>query len=104
MYTVTGKKYYDYSIDSGIKRTVTGCDLVLVTRSLAVLSQSDETLVDEGGIVGMDVETQQHEASSTDSTDGVQEVESLSYEIVGSLAVALMPQIVLEENEEKCMN
>ena len=72
-----------------------------MTRSLAVLSQSDETLVNEGGIVGMDVETQQHEASGTDSTDGVQKMESLSDEIVGSLAVALMPQIVLEENEEK---
>ena len=67
-----------------------------MTRSLTILRESDQTLVDELGIVGVDVEAQQHESSSAHSTYGVQQVERLCYEIVGGLAVVLVMQVVLE--------
>ena len=45
--------------------------LVLMARSLTVLGQCYQTLIDESCIVGVDVEAEQHETSGTDSTYGV---------------------------------
>ena len=64
--------------------------------SLTVLCECDETLVDEVGIVGMDVEAEKHESSSAHSTDGVQQVQRLRYQVVRSLTVSLVPEIILE--------
>lgn len=70
--------------------------LVVVAGALAVLSERHKALVDEHGIVSMDVEAEQHQSTSNHTTYGVQQVQSLSYEIVQCLAVGLMPQVVLE--------
>ena len=64
--------------------------------SLAVLGESDKTLVDERSVVGMDVQAEQHESSSTHSTYGVQQVQGLRYEVVRGLTVGLVPKIVLK--------
>ena len=69
-----------------------------MTRSLTVLCESDQTLVDEHGIVSVDVQTEQHESTSTDSTYGVQETQALCDEVVGGLAVALVTEVVLRKH------
>ena len=43
----------------------------------------------------MYVETEQHETSSADPTDGVQEVEGLCYHVELGLAVGLVTKVVL---------
>ena len=73
--------------------------LVLMARALAVLGQCDHALVDELGIVGMDVEAEQHEPASRDATYAVQEAQGLSYEVVGHLTKALVTQVVLRREQ-----
>ena len=70
-----------------------------MTWSLAELSESGETLIDELHIVGMYVETEKHQTSCGDTTDAVKELESLKNEIEVGLAVALRPEIILKWKE-----
>ena len=73
--------------------------LVVMAGALAVLCQCDHALVDELGIVGMDVEAEQHEPSSGDPTYAVQEAQGLSNEVVGDLATGLVSQVVLRREQ-----
>jgi hypothetical protein len=63
--------------------------------SLAVLRQSLQALVDELHIVGIDIETEQYQPSSGDTTDAVQEAQGLQDQVVAVLAVGLLPKVVL---------
>ena len=69
--------------------------LVLMAWSLTVLSQSDQCLCYQLHVVGMDVETEQDEATSSDTTDTVQELESFKDEVVAGLTVLLFAEVVL---------
>ena len=60
-----------------------------MARTLAVLSQCDQSLRYELHVVGMDVETEQDQPSRCHSADAVQELECLQDEVVVGLAVLL---------------
>ena len=69
--------------------------LILMAWSLAVLSESLQALVDEFCIVGIDVETEQHQTSCSHSTNTVQEAKSFQDKVVVVLTVLLLPQVIL---------
>lgn len=77
-----------------------------MTRPLAILCQSLQTLVDELHIAGIDVEAQQHQASGRHATDTVQESKGLQNQVIRVLATSLLPQVVLQDRkwvESKCL-
>ena len=69
--------------------------LIFMTRTLTIFRQSDQCLCDEFHVVGMDVETQQHQPSGGYSTHTVKELERLQDEVVTVLAVLLFAEVVL---------
>ena len=69
--------------------------LILVAWALAVLSKGSEALINQFHVVGVDVEAEQNQSSGGDSTDAVQELESLEDEVVAPFAVFLLPEVVL---------
>ena len=69
--------------------------LVFMARSLAVLGQCDQCLCDELHIVGMNVETQQHQATRGHSTHTVKELKCLQNQVVTVLAMFLLTKVVL---------
>ena len=56
--------------------------LVLMTGTLTVLSEALHSLVDESNILLIDVESQQPKASCCTATDTVQELKSLTHQVV----------------------
>ena len=69
--------------------------LILMTGSLAVLSEGLQGLEDQAHVALIDVEAQQTQASSGAATDTVQELEGLTHQVVVSLVV-LVAQKVLD--------
>lgn len=69
--------------------------LVLMARTLAVLSQALHCLVDESHILLIDVESQQAQSSCGAATDTVQELKCLTHQIIVVLVI-LVSQKVLE--------
>ena len=69
-----------------------------MARSLAVLRQCDQSLCDELDVVGVDVETEQYQATRCHSTHAVQELERLQDEVLTVLTVLLFTEVVLWEH------
>lgn len=74
--------------------------LVLMTGTLAVLSQALHSLVDEPYVLLVDVESQQPQSARGAATDTVQELKSLTHQIIVVL-VMLVAQKVLEMEGDK---
>lgn len=74
--------------------------LVLMTGTLAVLSQALHSLVDEAYIFLIDVKSQQSQSSCSTATYAVQELESLTHQVIVVLVI-LVAQKVLEKYGEK---
>lgn len=74
--------------------------LVLVTGTLAVLSQALHGLVNESYVLLIDIETQQAQSPCSAATDAVQELKRLTNQIVVVLVI-LVAQKVLEMDEDK---
>lgn len=74
--------------------------LVLMTGTLAVLSQALHSLVDESYVLLIDVESQQPESPCGAATDTVQELKGLTHQVVVILVV-LVAQKVLEMDGDK---
>ena len=68
--------------------------LVLMARSLAVLGEGLESLVDKRDVGLVDVESEQTESTSRTATDTVEKLQRLTDNVVVCL-VRLRPQIVL---------
>ena len=71
-----------------------------MTRSLTVLGERLEALVDEFHVVAVDVETEQDESPCGDPTDTVQESQSLKDQVVVVLTVSLSTEIVLQTHTD----
>lgn len=71
--------------------------LVIVTGALAVLCESLQSLVDEGDVVLVDVETQQAQASGCGAANTVQEHQSLRHQVVIALVVLISQSILKQE-------
>lgn len=69
--------------------------LVLMTGTLAVLSQALHSLVDESYVLLIDVESQQAQSPCGAATDTVQELKCLTHQIIVVLVI-LVSQKVLE--------
>ena len=65
-----------------------------MTRSLAVLGEALEGLVDEGHVALVDVDAQQAQAPRGAATDTVEELQRLTHHVVVGAAV-LVAQVVL---------
>lgn len=74
--------------------------LVLMTGTLAVLCQALHSLVDEAYIFLIDVKSQQSQSSCGAATNAVQELESLTHQVIVVLVI-LVAQKVLEMYGEK---
>ena len=71
-----------------------------MTRSLTVLGERLEALVDEFHVVAVDVETEQDESPRGDPTDTVQESQGLKDQVVVVLTVSLSTEIVLQTHTD----
>lgn len=74
--------------------------LVLMTGTLAVLSQTLHSLVDESYVLFIDVKSQQPQSSCGAATDAVQELKRLTHQIIVVLVI-LVAQKVLEMDGDK---
>lgn len=74
--------------------------LVLMTGTLAVLSQALHSLVDESYVLLIDIESQQAQSACGAATDTVQELERLTHQII-VVFVILVAQKVLEMDGDK---
>lgn len=75
-------------------------DLVLVAGALAVLCERLQGLRDEDHVALVDVEAQQAQASRGAATHDVQELQSLTHQVVVGLVV-LVPQEVLDSGRNQ---
>lgn len=66
--------------------------------SLAVFCEGGQGLVDEVHIALVDVQAQQAQATGGAATDAVQELQGLTHQVLGVLAVGLCPQVILGED------
>lgn len=71
--------------------------LVIMTGALAVFCECLQSLVDEGDVVLVDVETQQAQASGCGAADTVQEHQSLRHQVVIALVVLISQSILKQE-------
>lgn len=74
-----------------------------MTRALAVLSQALHSLVDQSDVLLVDVESQQPQSPGGAATDAVQELKSLTHQII-IVFVVLIAQEVLENDKKKWEN
>lgn len=74
--------------------------LVLMTGTLAVLSQALHSLVDEPYVLLIDVQSQQSQSPCGAATDAVQELKRLTHQIIVVLVI-LVAQKVLEMDADK---
>lgn len=74
--------------------------LVLMTGTLAVLSQTLHSLVDESDILLIDVQSQQAQSPRSAATDAVQELKRLTHQVVVVLVI-LVAQKILEMEGKK---
>lgn len=65
--------------------------LVIMAGTLAVLGECLQALVDELCIVSIDVEAEEHQASSGHSADTVQETKCFQNEVVAVFTIILLP-------------
>lgn len=85
LYPCEGERIYDVRLtteqtkDTPKVGVVYVYHLVLMARTLAVLSQALHRLVDESNILLIDVESQQAQSSCSAATDTVQELKCLTH-------------------------
>ena len=70
-----------------------------MARSLAILRQALECLVDQFHVVLIDIETQQAKSARGAPTDAVKELEPIAYKVV-RIFIRLMPQEVLKRSQD----
>ena len=70
-----------------------------MTRTLTVLSESDEGLGDEVDVALVDVEAEETQTPRGAAADAVQELQGLAHQV--ELGVALLPQVVLDKPTER---
>lgn len=74
--------------------------LVVVARSLAVLSEAFEGLVDEANVVLVDVEAEKTQAAGGAATNAVQELQRFAHQVVVRFVV-LVPQVILQHTNDR---
>lgn len=74
--------------------------LVLVTGTLAVLSQALHGLVDESYVLLIDVESQQPQSARGAATDAVQELKRLTHQVIVVLVVLVAQKVLGMEGDE----
>lgn len=75
-----------------------------MTRPLAVLSEALQSLVDEGHVLLIDIEPQQAETSCGAATDAVQELQSLTDQVVVVFVVLTAKKVLKRERESWCIH
>lgn len=65
-----------------------------MARSLTVFGQTFQGLVDEGNILFIDVESEKTKASSCASTNTVQKLQGLTYQIVVGLVILATQEVL----------
>lgn len=75
--------------------------LVLMTGTLAVLSQTLHSLVDESHILLIDVQSQQAQSPCGAATDAVQELKRLTHQIVVVLVILVAQKVLEMEGKKK---
>lgn len=68
--------------------------LVLMARSLTVLGQAFQGLVDEGDVLLVDVEPEEAEAAGGAAADAVQELQCLAHQVVVGLVVLTAQEVL----------
>ena len=78
--------------------------LIIVTRTLTIFGQRLETLIDETGVLLIDIETEKTESARRAAAYAVEKLKRFVNEIIVVFAIVLLPQIVLEEEKKDVLS